>query len=153
MKDNQNSVFEAFARDVGRKVGEEWRALKKDFSEAAQETRELGAEGLQMAKDAAGAVNRVAGKAAVKAEEIYEDFDVNDRLYGMGVGMKAGAIAGGLRAGSHGAGVGVVVGGVVGFAIGHKGVEKFRQWRDGHKPANDVVPAPTKKDSGPDISP
>lgn len=124
MPDNQKSVFERIAAEVGQDIGKSLSELRQEFSEAVQ------------------VVNKAAGAAALKAEELYDRFDINDRLYGAGLGAKAGGLIG-VRGGFHGLGVGVAIGAAAGFAVGHKGVAAFRKWRDGHKEAaNDEGPKP-----------
>ncbi len=139
MSKEQKHAFEAFARELG-----------KEFGQAAKDIREELKEVKAAVVDGVRSVDKMAGRVAIKAEEVYERFDVNDRLYGAGLGAKAGGIIG-VRGGFHGVGIGVVAGSVVGFAIGHKGVQKIRAWRDAHKqsPANDQAPAPVKPNDGP----
>ena len=110
-----------------------WEEVKDDLKKGAEEIQ----ADAQALKDeyvkAAKKVDKGAANLAIKAEEIWEKGKLNDRLYGSAGGAKIGALFG-LRAGPKGAAVGAAVGSVVGFVYGDEAIQKFRKWRDGHKP-------------------
>lgn len=143
----------SFWEELGRELGKGTAELRADFREVQQEARKLGLDVKKSVWDTMSEAERLAAKAAIKAEEVWEDFDVNDRLYGSTGGAKLGALFG-LRAGPKGAAVGAAGGAIIGFLVGDKAVQKFRRWKDGHKEIsnddNPQTPSASDKADKPD---
>ena len=139
MSEPEKTFWEELGEELGKGVAE----ARADFDEDRKEAKKLGLEVQKSVWDTMTEAERLAAQAAIKAEDAWEKFDVNDRLYGSAGGAKLGALFG-LKAGPKGAAVGAAIGTVVGFIWGDDAVQRFRKWRDGHKASNDDQPKPPK---------
>ena len=132
-----------FWEEVGEELGKGVQLnLKADFGEVKKEAEKLGLEVKKSVWDTMTEAERLAAQAAIKAEDAWEKFDVNDRLYGGTGGAKLGALFG-LVGGPKGAAVGGTLGFITGIIIGDKAIQRLRKWRDGHKSSNDNDSKPT----------
>ena len=107
--------------------------LKEAWNETAKVLKALGSEAVDFARDVADDVDEYAGKVVVKAEKIYDDYHIEDRLIGSGIGAKTGFLVTLRSANPFAIKAGVVFGTIAGAVYGREGMEKFRNWRDGHK--------------------
>ncbi|MEM9400405.1 MAG: hypothetical protein AAF984_09370 [Verrucomicrobiota bacterium] len=127
--------------EIGEELGKGVAEMRADFDEVREEAKKLGLEIQQSVWDTMSEAERAAAQAAIKAEDAWKKFNVDDRLYGGAGGAKLGALFG-LAAGPKGAAVGGTLGFITGLIVGDKAVQRFRAWRDGHKPSNDDKPQP-----------
>lgn len=122
-----------FLEELGAELNIDIPTVKKEFESVRNELSQAGIEVKEVACKTLTDAEKLAAKAAIKAEETYKKFEINDRLYGSAGGAKLGVLFG-FRAGPKGAAAGAAVGGIIGFIYGDKAVKKFKEWRDGHKP-------------------
>ena len=144
MSDPQKKgLFDKIGEDLGidlSGIKAEFEAASKDFDIIAKEFEEAGIQVKKAAWDALSAADRKAAWLALKREELWQKYDMNDRLTGAGITAKFGLLAGPF------AKIGIPVAMLVGFINGPKIVKTHDKWLDGHRAdqgnmvANDDAP-------------
>lgn len=126
----KKGLFDQIGEELGidlSSVKAEFEAVSKDFESIAEEFEQAGVKIKETAWNALSVADKKAAWLAIKREELWEKYDMNDRLAGAGMTAKFGLLAGKFAL------IGVPVAAAIGFFNGPAVVRKHDEWLARHK--------------------
>lgn len=132
-----------FWREIAKELGIDPDKVTAEFEDVQKAMRELGQEIQQAAWDGLSEAEKKAAWVALKREELWKDYQMNDRLAGAAITGKFGLLAGPL------AKLGIPLAAAYGFFKGPEIVKGHDSWLAKHRPNEEDGDQPRSPADGP----